>query len=140
MGKTNYVFKKIGDTKGVFHAKMDTTKARSSKDLTEADDAKKEVTECTEELSRKDLDGLGHRGGEATHPAPGVLGCGSDWAWGSNTANKASGGDGIPAALLKILKDNAVEVLRSTCQQISKTQQWPQEWEMPLFISHPEEW
>ena len=88
----------------------------------------------TEELYKKGLDDPNNHDGVITHLAPGILKCEVKWALGSNTANKASGGDGIPAELFQTLKDDAVKVLHSICQQIWKTQQWPQDWKRSVFI------
>ena len=104
---------------------MGTIKDRNGIDLTEAEDIKKRWQEYTKELQKKDLydpDGV------ITHLEPDILECKVNWALGSITFNKASGGDGIPAELFQILKDDAVKVLHSICQQIWKTQQWPQDW------------
>ena len=127
MGKTRDLFKKIRDTKGTFHAKMVTIKDRNSMDLTEAEDIKKRQQEYTEELYKKDLNDSNNYDGVITHPEPDILECEVKWALGSITTNKASGGDGIPVELFQILKDDAVKVLNSICQQIWKTQQWPQD-------------
>ena len=124
MGKTRDLFKKIRDTKGTFHAKMGTIKDRNGRDLTEAEDIKKRWQEYTEELYKKDLNNYD---GVITHLEPDILECEVKWALGSITVNKATGGDGILAELFKILKDHAVKVLHSVCQQIWKTQQWPQD-------------
>ena len=116
MGKTRDLFKKIRDTKGTLHAKMGTIKDRSGMDLTEAEDIKKRWQECTEELYKKDLHDPDNHDGVITHLEPDILGCEVKWALGSITTNKASGGDGIPAELFQILKDDAVKVLHSLCQ------------------------
>ena len=108
MGKTRDLFKKIGDTKGTFHAKMGSIKDRSCMDLTEAEDIKKRWPEYTEELYRKDLNNYD---GGITHLEPDILECEVKWALGSITMNKASGSDGIPVELFQILTDNAVKVL-----------------------------
>ena len=94
-------------------------------DLTEAEDIKKRWQEYTEELCRKDLHGPENHNGLITHLEPDILECEVKWALGSITMNKASGGDGIPVQLFQILKDDAVKVLHSICQQIWKTQQRP---------------
>ena len=96
-------------------------------DLTEAEDIKKRWQEYTEELYKKDLHDPDNHDGVITPLEPGILECEVKWASGSITMNKASGGDGIPAELFQILKDNAMKVLHSICQQIWKTQQWPQD-------------
>ena len=94
-------------------------------DLTEAEDIKKRWQEYTEELYKKDLHDLDIHNGVITHLDPGILECEVKWALESITTNISSGGDGIPVELFQILKNNAVKVLHSTCQQIWKTQQWP---------------
>ena len=93
--------------------------------------------EYTEELYKKDLHDQDNHDGVITHLKPDILECKVKWALGSITTNKASGGDGIPAELFQILKDDAVKVLHSKCQQIWKTQQWPQDWKRSVFISIP---
>ena len=136
IGKTRDLFKKIIDTKGTFHAKMSTIKDRNGMDLTEAEDIKKRWQEYTE-LCKKDLHDQDNHDGVITHLEPDILEYEVKWALGSITMNKASGGDGIPAELFQILKDDAVKVLRSICQQIWKTQQWPQDWKRSIFILIP---
>ena len=128
MAKTRDLFKKIRDTKGSFHAKMGSIKDRNGMDLTEAEDIKKWWQEYTEELYKKDLHYLDNHDGVIIHTEPDILECEVKWAIGSITTNKASGDDGIPVELFQILKDNAVKVLHSICQQIWKTQQWQQDW------------
>ena len=123
MGRTRDLFKKIRDTKGEFHAKMGTIKDRNGMDLTEAEDIKKRWQESTEELYKKDLNDPDNHDGVITHLEPDILGCKVKWALGSITRNKASGGDGIPVGQFQILKDDAVKVRHSICQQIWKTQQ-----------------
>ena len=125
MGKTRNLFKKIRDIKGTFHAKMGAIKDRTSNDLTEAEEIKKRRQEYTEELYKKDLHDPDNHDGVITHLEPDILECKVKWALGSITMNKASGSDGIPVELFQILKDDAVKVLHSICQQIWKTQQWP---------------
>ena len=122
-GKTGDLFKKIRDTKGTFHGKMDSIKGRNI-DLTEAEDIKKKWQEYTEEIY-KDLHDPDNHDGKITHThlEPDILECEVKWALGSITKNKASGGDGIPVELFQILKDDAVKVLHSICQQIWKAQQ-----------------
>ena len=139
MGKTRDLFKKIRDTKGIFHAKMGSIKDRNSRDLTEADDIKKRQQEYTEKLYKKDLHHLDNHDGVITHLEQDILECEVKWALGSITTNKASGGDGIPVELFQILNDDAVKVLHSICQQIWKTQQWPQDWKRSVFIPIPKE-
>ena len=97
-------------------------------DLTEAEDIKKRQQEYTEELYTKHLHDQDNHDGVITHLEPDILECEVKWALESITMNKASGGDGIPVELFQILKDDAVKVLHSICQQIQKTQQWPQDW------------
>ena len=94
-------------------------------DLTETEDIEKRWQEYTEELYKKGLNDSDNHGGVITHLEPDILECEVKWAFGSITMSKASRGDGIPAELFQILKDNAVKVLHSICQQIWKTQQWP---------------
>ena len=106
-------------------------------DLTEAEDIKKRWQEYTEELYKKDLHDPDNHNAVITHLEPDILECEVKWALGSITTNKASGGDGILAELFQILKDNAVKVLHSICQQIWKTQQWPQGWKRLVFIPIP---
>ena len=117
MGKTKDLFKKISDTKGIFHARMGTIKDRNSIDLTEAEDMEKRWQEYTEELYKKDLHDSDNHDGVITHLEPDILECKVKWALGNIATNKASGGDGIPVELFQILKDDAVEVLHSICQQ-----------------------
>ena len=137
MGKTRDLFKKIRDTKGTFHAKMGSIKDRNCMDLTEAEDIKKRWQEYTEELYKKDLHDPDNHDGVITHLEPDILECKVKLALESITTNKASGGDGIPVELFRILKDDAVKVLHSLCQQIWKTQQWPQAWKRSVFIPIP---
>ena len=126
MGKTKDIFKKIRDTKGAFHAKMSKIKDSNGMDLTEAEYIKKRCQEYTEELyKKKGLHNSHNYDGVNTHLEPDILECEVKWALGSITLNKASGVDGIPVELFQILKDDAVQVLHSICQQIWKTQQWP---------------
>ena len=135
MGKTRDLFKKIRHTKGTFHAKMGIIKDRNGMDLTEADDIKKRWQECTE-LYKKGLNDLNNHDGVITDLEPDILECKVKWALGIITMNKTSGGDGIPVELFQILKDDAVKELHSICQQIWKTQQWPQDWKRSVFILH----
>ena len=128
MGKTKDLFKKIRDTKGTFHAKTGSIKDRNGMDLTEAEDIKKRWQEYTEELYKKDHHDPDNHNGVITHLELDILECDIKWALGSITTNKASGGDGILVKLFQILKDDAMKVLHSICQQIWKTQQWPQDW------------
>ena len=137
MGRTRDFFKKIRDTKGTFHAKMSSIKDRNGMDLTEAEDIKKRWQDYTEELYKKDLHDPDNHDGVITHLEPYILECEVNWALGSITTNRASGGDGIPVELFQNLKDDAVKVLHSICQQIWKTQQWPQDWKRSVFIPFP---
>ena len=125
MEKTRDLFKKIRDTKGIFHAKTGLIKDRNGMDLTEAEDIKKRWQEYTEKLYKKDLQDPDNHNGGITHLEPDILECEVKWALESITTNKASGGDGIPVELFQILKDDAVKVLHSICYQIWKTQQLP---------------
>ena len=128
MGKTRDLFKNIRDTKGTFHAKMGTIKDRNNMDLTEAEDIQR-WQEYTEELyqkknkkkptaTTKTLHDPDSHDGVITHLEPDILECQVKWALGSITVNKASGGDGIPVELFRILKDDVMKVLHSICQQI----------------------
>ena len=137
MGKTRDLFKKIRDTKGTFHAKMGSIKDRNGLDLTEAEDIKKRWQEYTEELYKIDLHNPDNHNDVITHLEPDILECEVKWALESITTNKASGGDGISVELCPILKDDAVKVLHSICQQIWKTQQWLQDWKRSVFIPIP---
>ena len=134
MGKTRDLFKKIRDTKGIFHAKMGSIKDRNGMDLTEAEDIKKRWQEYTEELYKKALHDQDNHYGVITDLEPDILECEVKWALESITTNKASGGDRIPVELFQILKDDDVKVLHSICQRILKTQQWSQDWKRSVFI------
>ena len=133
MGKTRDFFKKIRDTKGNFHANIGTIKDRNGMDLTEAENIKKRWQEYTEELYKKGLHDPDNHDGVITHLEPDILECKIKWALGSFTTNKASRDDGIPVELFQILKDDAVKVLHFICQQIWKTQKWPQDWKRSVF-------
>ena len=137
MGETRELFRKIRDTKGTFHAKMDTIKDRNSMDLTEAENTEKRWQEYTEELYGKDFNDPDSHDGVNTHLEPGILECKVKCTLGSIITNKASGCDGVPAELFQILKDDAIKVLHSICQQIWKAQQWPQDWKRSVFIPIP---
>ena len=137
MGKTRDFFKKIGDIKGTFHAKMGSIKDRNGMDLTEAEDTKKRWQEYTEELYKKDLHDPDNHHGMITHLEPDILECEVKWALESITTIKASGGDRIPFELFQSLKDDAMKVLHSICQQIWKTQPWPQDCKRSVFIPIP---
>ena len=123
LGKTRDLFKKIRDTKGTFRAKMGSIKDRNVMDLTEAEDIKKRWQGYLEELYKKDLNDPDNHDDVITNLEPDILECKVKWVLGIITTNKANGGDGIPVELFQILKDDAVKVLHSICQQIWKTQQ-----------------
>ena len=112
-------------------------KDRNGMALTEAEAIKKRWQEYTEKLYKKDLHDPDIHDGVITHLEPDILECEVRWAFGSITTNKASGGDRIPVEVFQILKDNAVKVLHSICQQIWKTQQWPRDWKRSVFIPVP---
>ena len=133
MGKTRDLFKKIRDTKGTFYAKMSTIKDKNCMDLAEAEDMKKRWQEYTE-LYKKDFHNQDNQDGVITHLEPDILECEVKWALESITTNKASAGDGISVEIFQILKDDAVKLLHSVCQQIWKTQQRPQDWKRSVFI------
>ena len=138
MGKIRDIFKKIGNIKGTFHAKMGTIKDRNSKELTEAEEIKRKSQEYTGKLYKKGgLNDLDNHDSVVTHLEPDILECEVKRALGSITMNKANRGDEIPAELLKILNDDAVQVLHSICQQIWKIQQWSQDWQRSVFIPIP---
>ena len=138
MGKMRDLFKITRDTKGKFHAKMGSINDRNGMDLTEAEYIKKRWQEYIE-LYKKDLHDPDNHNAVITHLEPDILECEVKWALGSITMNKANGGYRIPVELFQILKDGAVKVLPSICQQIWKTQQWPQDWKRSVFISNPKE-
>ena len=116
MGKIRDLFKKIRDTKGTFHANVGSIKDRNGMDLTEAEDIKKRWQEYTEELHKKALHDADNYDGVITHLEPDIMECEVKQALGNSTMNKASGGDGLPAKLFQILKDDADKVLQSICQ------------------------
>ena len=118
MGKTRDLFKKIRDTKETFHVNMGSIKDRNGMDLREEEDINKRWQEYTEELYKKELHNPDNHDGVITHLEPDILECEVKWALESIATNKASGGDGIPAELFQILKDDAVKVLHSICQKI----------------------
>ena len=125
MGKTRDLFKNFRDTKGSLHSKMGKIKDRNGMDLTDTKDIKKRWPE-NKELYKTDLHDSDNHNGMITHLGPDILECEVKWALESITANKASGAEGIPVELFQTLKDDAVKVLHSICQQIWKTQQWLQ--------------
>ena len=116
---------------------MGTINNKNGMDLTEAEDIEKRWQEYTEDPYKKDLQDPDNHDGVSTHLEPDILECEVKWALGSITTNKASGGDRIPVELSQILKDDAVKVLHSICQQIWKTQQWPPGWKRSIFIPIP---
>ena len=134
MGKTRDLFKKIRDTKGTFLAKMGKIKDRNGVNLTEAEDIKKRWREYTKEVYKKDLHDPDNYNSVRTHLKPDILECKVKWALGSITTIKASGDDGTPVELFQILKDDAVKVLHSRCQQVWKTQQGPQDWKSQFLF------
>ena len=136
MGKTRNLFKKIR-YQGNISCKDGQIKDRNNMDLTETEDIKKRWQEYTEELYKKDLHDPDNHNGVITHVEPGILECEDKWTLGNITTNKASGGNGIPVELFQTLKDDAVKMLHSICQQIWKTQQWPQDWKRSVFIPTP---
>ena len=123
MGKIRDLFKKTTDTKGIFHAKMGSIKDRSGKELTEVEVIKKRWQKYTGEWYKKGPNDRDNHDSVITHLEPDIMECEVKWAFGSITTNKASEGDGIPVELFQILKDGAVKVLHSICQQIWKTRQ-----------------
>ena len=146
MGMTRDLFQKIRDTKGTFHAKMGTIKDRNGMNPTEAEDIKKRWQKYTEEPYKKDLHDPDNHNDVITYLEPDILECEDVWlrktsshqmALGSITTNKTSRGDAIPGELFQVLKDDAVKMLHSICQQIWKTQQWPQDWKKSIFIPIP---
>ena len=137
MGKTRDLLKTVRDTTGTFHAKMGTIKDRNYMQLTEAEYIKKRWQEYTKTLYKKRSSWPRSHDGVITHLEPDVLECKVQWALGSITTNKASGGDGIPAKLFQILGDDAVKVLHARCQLIWKAQQGPQNWKRSAFIPVP---
>ena len=136
MGKTRDLLKKIRDTKRTFNAKMGAIKDRNGMDLTEAEILKR-GGKNTQNCTKKDLQVQDNHDGVITHLEPDILECEVKWALESITINKASGGDGIPVELFQILKEDAVKVMPSICQQIWKTQQWSQDWKKSVFIAIP---
>ena len=134
MGKIRDHFRKIRDTKRIFLAKMSTRKGRKQKDLTQEEEIKKRWQEYTEELYKKGINDPDNHDCVVTHLEPDILECEVKWGLGSITTNKASGGYGIQVELLHFLKDDPTKVLHSICQQIRKTQQWPQDLKMSVFI------
>ena len=136
MGKTRDFFKEIGNIKEAFQARMGMID-RNGKDLTEAEELKKRWQEYTKELYKKGLNDWDNHDGVVTHLELDILEYEVKWALGNITMNKATCNDGIPAELFKILKDDAVKVLNSVCQQIWKILWWPQDWKKSVFIPIP---
>ena len=129
MGNPRNRFKKIRDTKRIFHAEMGTIKDRNAMDLTDAGDIKRRWQEYTEELCKKDLNDQDNYGGVITHLEPDTLECEVKWALRSITMNKL-----VEVMEFQILKADAVKVLHSICREIWKTQEWPQDWKRSVFI------
>ena len=136
IGKTADPFKNIRDTKGTFHAKMGTIKDRNGRDL-KKQKILREVARIHKRTIQKNLHDPDNHNGLITHLEPDILECEVKWALGSITTIKTSGDDVIPIELFQILKDDVVTVLYSICQQIWKTQQWPQDWKRSVFIPIP---
>ena len=132
MQKTRDLFKKVRDTNGTFHAKMGTIQDQKKQKI-----LRKGGKNTQENYIKKDLHDPGNHNGVITHLETDILELKVKWALGSITMNKASRGDGIPVELFQILKDDAVKVLHSICQQIWKTQQSPQDWKRSVFIPIP---
>ena len=130
MGKTRDLFKKTRDTKETFHAKMGSIKDRNGRDITEAETLRRGGKNRQKNCTKKELHDPDNHDGVITHLEPDILECEVKWVLESITTNKASESDGIPVELFQILKDDAVKVLHSICQQIWKIQQWPQDWKV----------
>ena len=116
---------------------MGTIEDRNDKDLIETEEIKKRWKEYTEDPYKKDINHPDNHHAVVSHSEPNILECEVKWALGSTAANKASGSDGIPAELFKILKDDTIKVLHSVCQQIWRTEKWPQEWKRSILIPIP---
>ena len=138
MGNTRDIFDKISETKGKFHAKMDTINDRNGMNVTEAEDIKKRWQEYTEELYKKDLHDPDNNGGVITDNSQTSWNAKANKPLGSITMNKGSRGDGTLVEVFQILKDDAFKLLHSICKQIWKTQQWPQDWKSSVFINPKE--
>ena len=130
------LFKKIRNTKGIFHVKMGKIKNRNSKDLTEEEEIK-EWWQGYTELYKKSINNSDNHNGVVTHLQPDILACEVKWALGSITMDKVNVGKGIPAELFQILKDDDGKVVYSNYQQIWKSQQWPKDWKKSVFILIP---
>ena len=136
MGKTRNLFKKIRDTKETFHAKMGSIKDRNGMDQQKQKILRRGGNN-TQKLYKKDLHDPDNYDGVITHLEPDILECEVKWALGSITMNKANGDDGIPVELFQILKEDAMKVPHSICQETWKTQRWPQDWKRSIFIAIP---
>ena len=137
MRNTRDLLKKIRDTKGTFHAKIGTIKERNSMNLQKQKILRRGGKNTQKNYTKKDLHDPDNHNGLITHLETDILECKVKGALESITTNKASGGDGFPAELFQILKDDAIKVLHSICQQMWETQQWPQDWKRSVFISIP---
>ena len=137
MGKTKDLLKKIRDTKRTFHAKISKIKTEMVWTQQKQKILRRGGKNTQKNCTKKDLHYPDNHEGMITHPEPDILECEVKWALESITMNKASGGDGVPIELFQILKDAAVKVLHSICQQIWKTQHWPQDWKRSVFIPSP---
>ena len=135
--KTRDLFWKIGNIKKAFHTNMGTIKDTNCRDLVDAEQIKKRWKEYPEELYKKDLNELDYCDGVVSHTEPDILECKVRWDLRSTAVNIASGCNEIPAELLRSLKKDAIKVLYSLCQQIWKTQQWPQDWQRSILIPIP---
>ena len=136
-GKTRDLFRKTGDIKGTFCLKMGTIKDINGRDLVDTGEIRKRWKEYMEELCKQDPDGLHDSSGVVSHPEPDSGENEVKWALGSTAVNKASGCDGIPVDLFKTLNNDAIKVLHPICQQIWKSQQWPQDWKGSIRIPIP---
>ena len=135
-----YIYITIQQVSRTFHAKDGHNKGQKWYGPNRSRRYLEEVARIPEELYKKDLNVPGNYDGVITHLEPDILECEVKWALGSITRNKASGGDAIPVELFQILKDDAVKVLHSICQQIWKTQQWPQDWKRSVFAGVQPRW
>ena len=136
-GKTRDLFRKIENLRGAFCPKMGTIKGQNGRDLVDAEEIKKRWKEYTKELCKKDLNDPNYYDGMVSYPKPDIVECKLKWALRNTAINKASACDEIPAEQFRSLKNNAIKVLHSLCQQIWKTQQWPQDWKMSILIPVP---
>ena len=136
-GKTRDLFRKTGNIKGTFHSTMGTIKDKNGRDLVGAEEIKKRWKECTENCIKKDLNEPDYYDGTVSHSELDILECKAKWALRSTAVNTASGCDEIPAELFRSLKKDAIKVLHSLCQQIWKTQQWPQDCKRSILMPIP---